>query len=300
MRHWTILSHYSQGIRPIFVTSVEALARRASLHLRHQAVFLSLQLRHGTPVGGVRGQRRTLCSCRHLEVQGAILVRLSTGHLSESWMLPFEDALPIRRTIAYKGQHNFAGLWWCGTNRRHVGFESWCERDHLMRMDFDPDVTGMASQPFSIALPDSLPQHSHVPDYFVRRADGTGVVIDIRPDALVTAPDQEVFDATATLCATVGWDYLRHGDLPSVYVANLHWLAGYRHPRCLRDGFRAALVDQLEAAGSLSLRDLAAAIGDPVCVLPTLFHLMWQQHITTDLTTTPLHLDTLVRLVEAP
>ncbi|WP_427131618.1 TnsA-like heteromeric transposase endonuclease subunit [Pseudarthrobacter sp. S9] len=223
----------------------------------------------------------------------------STGHLSDSWVIPFEDSLPIRRAAAYKGQHNFAGLWWCATNRRHVGFESWCERDHLMCLDFDPDVTGVASQPFSITLPGSLSQITHVPDYFVRRADGTGVVIDVRPDALVKPEDKEVFDATAALCTSVGWGYQRLGGLPSVYVANLHWLAGYRHPRCIRGGLPPALLAHLGAAGPLSLRDLAAAVGDPVWVLPTLFHLMWQQQITANLRTTPLHLDTMVSLVRA-
>lgn len=120
----------------------------------------------------------------------------TTRHLSDAWMVPFENSLPIRRPAAYKGQHNFAGLWWCATNQRHVGFESWCERDQLMRLDFDPDVTGMASQPFRITLPESLPQTSHVPDYFARQTDGTGVVIDVRPDALVKAADSDVFDAT--------------------------------------------------------------------------------------------------------
>lgn len=31
---------------------------------------------------------------------------------------------------------------------RHVDFESWCERDNLMLLDFDPNVAGFSSQPF--------------------------------------------------------------------------------------------------------------------------------------------------------
>ncbi|GAA2632665.1 hypothetical protein GCM10010307_26280 [Streptomyces vastus] len=31
---------------------------------------------------------------------------------------------------------------------RHVGFESWLERDHAISMDFEPRVTWSASQPF--------------------------------------------------------------------------------------------------------------------------------------------------------
>lgn len=35
----------------------------------------------------------------------------------------------------------------CATTGAHVGFESWLERDHLMLLDFDPGVVGIAAQP---------------------------------------------------------------------------------------------------------------------------------------------------------
>ena len=53
-------------------------------------------------------------------------------------------------------------------------------------------------------LPTCSGPRKHTPDYFVRTADGTGVVIDVRPDQR-TAKDAEVFDATAVVCAKVGW-----------------------------------------------------------------------------------------------
>jgi hypothetical protein len=93
----------------------------------------------------------------------------ATAFLADCWMVACEDVLPIRQTAAFKGQYNFVGLWWCAPNHRHVGFEFWCERDRLMSLDFDPDVIGVSSRPFSITLPPSLPQHFHVPDYFFRR-----------------------------------------------------------------------------------------------------------------------------------
>lgn len=85
---------------------------------------------------------------------------LSSGSLLECWMVPFENARPVRAAAAFKGQRDFAGLWWCATNQRHVGFESWCERDHLMCLDFDAAVTGISSQPFRITLPQPLPQRT--------------------------------------------------------------------------------------------------------------------------------------------
>ncbi|WP_426989217.1 TnsA-like heteromeric transposase endonuclease subunit [Pseudarthrobacter sp. Y6] len=224
-----------------------------------------------------------------------------TGHLAECWMIPFENSLPIRRLTAFKGQRNFAGLWWCATNQRHVGFESWCERDNLMLLDFDPDVAGFSSQPFRIDLPASLPQSSHVPDYFIRLADGSAVVIDVRPDSRVTPADQEIFQATEDLCATVGWAYRRLGGLPPVLLAKLQWLSGYRHPRFFRASAAAKLLDRLAVDGPMSIRSLAIATGDPVTTLAPLFHLLWKQQISTDVRRRVLHYDTVVWLnSEAP
>src|ERR1700683_1672779 len=60
----------------------------------------------------------------------------------------FESALPVRSFQWAKGASHFPGYWWSSTTGDHVGFESWLERDHVMVMDFDPDITGIASQPF--------------------------------------------------------------------------------------------------------------------------------------------------------
>jgi hypothetical protein len=168
-----------------------------------------------------------------------------------------------------------------------------------MSLDFDPDVIGISSQPFRITLPVPLPQHSHVPDYFVRRGDGSAVVLDVRPEARVKPADRDVFQATEGLCTGVDWSYQRLGALPSVYLANLRWLAGYRHPRCSREPVATLLTDIL-SNGPAMLRDLTAAAGDPVTTLPTLFHLLWRHKICTDMHGRPLAKDTLISLQVTP
>jgi hypothetical protein len=45
----------------------------------------------------------------------------------------------------------------------------------------------------------------HAPDFFVRRADGTSVLVDVRPDHLVGAADSAVFAATAAIACQAGW-----------------------------------------------------------------------------------------------
>jgi hypothetical protein len=68
--------------------------------------------------------------------------------LADAWARRLESAPPARSFPSYKGQRHFPGRWWSATEARHVGYESWLERDHLMLLDFDPQVAGIALQPF--------------------------------------------------------------------------------------------------------------------------------------------------------
>lgn len=203
--------------------------------------------------------------------------------------LKFEDFAPVRSTAAYKGQRNFSGEWWCSTNGRMVAYESWLERDHLMSMDRAPKITGIASQPFRIdfKLPDG--PRWHVPDFFVRLKDGSALVVDVRPENRIRDRDRQVFEATDSLCRGLGWRYKRVGGLPRVYLANLKWLSGYRHPRCLVQDISAAIISYFSGTpGSCALGQVAAAVGDPVATYPTLYHLMWRGIISADLHGAPL------------
>ncbi|MEU4365394.1 TnsA-like heteromeric transposase endonuclease subunit [Promicromonospora sp. NPDC023987] len=156
-----------------------------------------------------------------------------TEDLSDAWARPFEALPPVRDVVQYKGQRNFTGAWWCATTRSHVGFESWLERDHVMLLDYARAVVRIASQPFCVAVETDNGPRRHAPDYFVRNADGSATVVDIRPDELV-GDDAFVFRATAQACSLVGWSYRRLGRPAPVLAENLRWLAGYRHTRCAR------------------------------------------------------------------
>jgi hypothetical protein len=66
-----------------------------------------------------------------------------------------------------------------------------------MMLDFDPDVVCFASRPFWLSWPDGGRRRRHVPDFFVRLADGTGLVVDVRPDDRIDVEDAAAFAATA-------------------------------------------------------------------------------------------------------
>ena len=106
-------------------------------------------------------------------------------------------------------------------------------------------------------------------------------VIDVRPDERIGEQDAAVFAATAQLCAQVGWDYQRAGELGPVHAANLRWLSGYRHPRFAQPGLAARLEEVFAEPGPLL--GGAAAAGDPLAVLPVLFGMLWRGELAADL-----------------
>lgn len=102
--------------------------------------------------------------------------------LSSAWNVRFESVSPVRKFGFRRGQRHFLDRWWLATTGQHVGFESWLERDHVVLLDFSPEVVGLASQPFWLRWSREDGSRRHAPDFFARRVDGTGVVIDVRAD----------------------------------------------------------------------------------------------------------------------
>ena len=75
-----------------------------------------------------------------------------------------------------------------------------------MALDADPEVVRVAAQPMWLRwTAESGRSVRHAPDYFARRADGTGVVLDVRADERIGEQDAAVFAATGRLSAPVGW-----------------------------------------------------------------------------------------------
>ncbi|GAA3251232.1 TnsA-like heteromeric transposase endonuclease subunit [Dactylosporangium siamense] len=217
------------------------------------------------------------------------------GSLAQCWAVAFEELPPIRGFGWSRGQQHFPGWWWSATTDRHVGFESWLERDHAMRLDFDREVTAFSSQPFWLYWQVGRGWRRHAPDFFARLVDGGGVVVDVRADDRIPDKDAQAFAVTARACEEVGWAFRRLGVMDPVLAANLRWLSRYRHPR---NGARTDVVDQLVQvfAFPAPLMAGAARVGDPLVVLPALFHLLWQQVLAADLDAAVLAGSSVVRV----
>ncbi len=151
-----------------------------------------------------------------------------------------------------------------------------------MLLDFDPEVAAIAAQPFWLRWRDDAGRsRRHAPDLFARMADGSAVVIDVRPDDRIEPRDAEAFDAARRACELAGWGFRRVGVPDPVQAANVAWLARYRHRRCGSPDVARLLVKAFAEPAPLMAG--AAAAGDPMAVLPVLFHLMWQHALIADL-----------------
>ena len=177
-------------------------------------------------------------------------------------LLP-ETFLPAREFRWARSQKHLPGLWWSVTAWAHVGYESWLERDHVMLLDFDPLVTAIAAQPFWLHWRDRAGRsRRHAPDLFARMADGSGLVIDVRPDDRIEERDAEAFEVMKGACGLAGWGFRRVGVPDPVLTANVAWLARYRHPRCGGPPGLARLLLEVFAE-PVGLMAGAAAVGDP-------------------------------------
>ncbi|MFD8915967.1 TnsA-like heteromeric transposase endonuclease subunit [Streptomyces sp. NPDC059575] len=120
------------------------------------------------------------------------------------------------------------------------------------------------------------------------RHDGTALLADCpgHPDAGGERARKGA-EAVVQACADIGWTYRRLLPLDDVLAANLKWLAGYRHPRNAgRPGLTAAVVEAFTRPRPLI--EGAGAAGDPIEVLPCVFHALWHGQLTAGLDT-PLH-----------
>ncbi len=236
-------------------------------------------------MAGLSAAARPVVPVFEVEFAGGSAGGRCRGPLGELWGMPFERVAPVRSFPSFRGQASFSGLYYAATMDAHVGFESWLERDVAMMLDFDPEVVTFSSQPFWLTWAQDGGQRRHAPDYFARLADGTGVVIDVRPDDRIEPRDAEAFAATGRACREVGWVFRRTPGPGAVLAANVRWLAGYRHRRCYR-GEVAGLLTGVFAEPKPLMAGVREA-GDPVGVLPVLYHLLWKQVLSADVTAGP-------------
>lgn len=223
------------------------------------------------PVPGHREVTRVQCPALVTVIHAPVARQLASVGLGDCAAVAFELSRPAWKIPAYRGQRNMPGWWWSATTGGHVVYQSWLERHHLMEFDRLPQVVGISGQPFALSWTDELRRHQHIPGLFIRFADGSAVVVDCRPIAGADEKFHSVAAVTRAICDKIGWEYR---------------LAGYR--RSCAGGEQTVRSLREIASEPVPLLQGAEAVGDPVVVLPTVFHLLWTGvlHCDLDLTLT--------------
>jgi hypothetical protein len=120
-----------------------------------------------------------------------------------------------------------------------------------------------------------------VPDFFVRTTAGATVVVACPPASGPSSRWEQQQDALRHACQEAGWK-LGSPRLPQpTALANLRWVARYRHPRNADRAVEQSLLAAFAQPRPL-LEGIQAAGVARLLALPRLYHLLWQRRLTMD------------------
>ncbi|MUL82008.1 MULTISPECIES: TnsA-like heteromeric transposase endonuclease subunit [unclassified Mycolicibacterium] len=191
---------------------------------------------------------------------------------------------PVRPIRSFAGQKHYPGLFWSVTTGTHLKYESLLERDRFLLADFNPEVVGIAPQPFWLVGDDDGTTRRHVPDLLLRRRDSSFVVVDVKPADFVTHPKvSAVFGWTSRICASRGWGYEVWTGADAVVLANVRHIAAGRRGEFIAD---TAVADVRSAVRpGLTLGQLESATKQPRwAARRAVLRLLWQHELRADLT----------------
>lgn len=168
------------------------------------------------------------------------------------------------------------------TNDDHVWLESGLEHDLLRKLDRDPIVKYVLSQPFQLAWAAQTPRR-HVPDLLAVAAGGQVTVWDARRADQQDDDFNSTVEVTQRCCDEVGWGYQVFSGLTTTERMNLLWLHGFRR-RPDWSARSAPLIRDIARAGGATLGDLFGNDDGTGELKSTVWHLVWGGQLEVDVT----------------
>jgi hypothetical protein len=182
-----------------------------------------------------------------------------------------------------QGQAHYSGWYWSATTGGHVVYESRLELARLLLADFDPQVTAIAAQPFLVTAPFGGRERRHVPDYLLADRDGGVCVVNVKPsDQLAVPKVAEALAWAGEVFAARGWRHEVWSGAEPVLLANVRFLAGYRHAGRIDADMADAIMGR--ARGRVSIGELEGAWpGRAGEARAAVLHLVWRGVLRADL-----------------
>jgi hypothetical protein len=97
-------------------------------------------------------------------------------------------AAPWRTFRSHRNQRHYSGWYWSSTTGDHVIYESRLELVRLLLADADPDIVGIAAQPFLLIEGTETKPRRHVPDFFLQHRNGRCTVVNVKPAGRLKDP----------------------------------------------------------------------------------------------------------------
>jgi len=191
------------------------------------------------------------------------------------------DREPIWVPLHHPSERSIVTYWWSATTGQHVGCRSLQRLSEAMLLDFHPNVTDFAAWTARLEWSERGRTRRFVPDFFVRTAVGGTVVVACPPTSGPSGRWKQQQDVLRQACREAGWQ-LGSPRLPQpTALANLRWVARYRHPRNADRAVEQSLLAAFAQPGPL-LEGVRATGMARLSVLPRLYHLLWQRRLTMD------------------
>ncbi|MFE1713942.1 TnsA-like heteromeric transposase endonuclease subunit [Streptomyces sp. NPDC058728] len=218
-----------------------------------------------------------------------------------SWLEAAQDVViedcPVVRSFPVRyGRRVAPGWWWSSTSARLVAYGSGAMRTQVMLLDRDPTVVALACRPVELVWREDSKFVGHAPQLMARLQDGSGLLLDCAGRSGSSARLAERARVVAAAAGAVGWSYRLAGPPEPVLVANVRWLAGYRHPRYAAGPWMPALVEAFSSPRPAV--EAVRELGDPIAVWPAVFHALWSGVLRVRLDE-PLHERAVVARQEA-
>ena len=218
--------------------------------------------------------------------------RVRTRLTAETARVPFELCRPIRSFPSYRGRRSHQGKYWFSRSQTHVSFESRFEMTALMMLDFRGDAVAVSSNPFWLLWPKGQAHSRHAPDFFIRRRDGSALVVDVKPADRIRDKDRLLHERTREVCHNLGWEYEEFTGIDATVERNIRLLCAYHHhrfapPKAVRTTI-AAHVAQSGRTG-VPFGELIDAVSectqlDDSLLICGAYHMVWNGELRVDLT----------------
>lgn len=205
---------------------------------------------------------------------------------------PLGQLTPVRQPQSSEHHRHVPATVYSMTNGDFVSLESGLEHDLVRRLDRDPAVSRILSQPFTLRWSGSV--KGHTPDILSVHTDSAPTVWDVRgPER----QDDDFLAASTVIrqaCTLVGWRYELFAGMDEIERLNMMWLTGFRREpswayRCEEQVRRAVGPGGSTMANIFSHDDGSGEL------ISTLWHLLWRNELHIDMTVS-WTLDTIVTL----